>query len=102
MLWIWSVRERVENPLVEACALRGASEHGEEGVRELAWRVQIEAQSHVKDFVPSLVVCVNAAGSARGVHSGRSERRARCTSLQSTRPLMIPRRRRYAAMHPDS
>jgi len=70
-------RERVENPRVEACALRGASEHGEESVRELARRVQIEAQSHVKDFVPSLVVCVNAAGSAIRVHSGRNERRAR-------------------------
>ena len=47
-------RERVENPRVEACALRGASERGEKGVRELARRVQIEAQSHAKDCKSTL------------------------------------------------
>ena len=47
-------RERVENPRVEACALRGAREHGEKGVRDLAWRVQVEAQSHVKDCKSTL------------------------------------------------
>jgi hypothetical protein len=68
---------RVETPRIEACALRGASERGEEGVRAHARLVQIEAQSHVKDFVPSLVVCVKAAGSAMGSDSGRNEMRAR-------------------------
>ena len=47
-------RERVDNPRVEACALRGASERGEKGVRELARRVQIEAQSHAKDCKSTL------------------------------------------------
>jgi hypothetical protein len=47
-------RERVDNPRVEACALRGASERGEKGVCTLARFVQIEAQSHVKDCKSTL------------------------------------------------
>ena len=68
---------RVDTPRVDTCALRGASERGEEGVRAHARLVQIEAQSHVKDFVPSLVVCVNAVRPAMGSDSGRNERRPR-------------------------
>ena len=41
-------RERVENPRVEACALRGASERGQRDVRKLARLVQTEPQRHPK------------------------------------------------------
>ena len=49
-----ATRERVDNPHIEACALRGANERGEEGVYEHACFFLIEAQSHVKDCMSSL------------------------------------------------
>ena len=49
-----ATRQRVENARVEFCALRGASERSEHNVRELAGRVQIEAQSHAKDCKSTL------------------------------------------------
>ena len=42
-------RKRVETPLVEPCALRGASERGQGDVRKLARLVRIEPQSQAKD-----------------------------------------------------
>ena len=44
-------RKRVETPLVEPCALRGASERGQGDVRRLAQVVQTEPQSHLKDCI---------------------------------------------------
>ena len=72
-----ATRQRVENARVVSCPLRGASACGKKGVHEHARLVRIEAQSHLKDCMSSLVVCVNVAGSAMGAHSGRNERRER-------------------------
>ena len=74
-------RERVENPSVETCALRGACERGEKGVRELARRVQIEAQSHAKDCKSTL---------ARMRQCTRSEHERRTTSDCHARAVMNP------------
>ena len=74
-------RECVENPRVEACALRGASERGEKGVRELARRVQIEAQSHAKDCKSTL---------ARMRQCTRSEHERRTTSDCQARMRIDP------------
>ena len=54
------IRERVDNPRVEACALRGASERGQGDVRKLAWVRCMGARDPVQETLPSLAVCVKA------------------------------------------
>jgi hypothetical protein len=72
------MQERVMNPRVEACALRGASERGQRDVRNLAQRVPFDSKRKAmsKIVCPASPVCVKAAGSAMPSHNG-SERETR-------------------------
>ena len=69
-----TTRARVENPSVAACPLREASARNQGDVRKLAGRVQIEAQSPVKDFCPVTDHSVKAPVEVIGGQPGRAVR----------------------------
>ena len=82
-------RERVENPRVEACALRGASERGQGDVLKLAWVRRMGVRDPVQEALPSLVVCVKADGPAMGCHTHRNERCGRWHA--ASKPVSLER-----------
>ena len=87
--WCAGTRERVENPRVEACALRGASERGQGDVRKLAWVRRMGVRDPVQEALPSLVVCVKADGPAMGCHTHRNERCGRWHA--ASKPVSLER-----------